>query len=87
MAGSGTAHLRGSGSDLILRVEHMVVEFPSPRGTVHAVSDVSLDVANGETLGIVGESGCGKSTTGRAIMRVPRRRRATCSSRAPTCRR
>jgi oligopeptide/dipeptide ABC transporter ATP-binding protein len=71
MAGSGTAHLRGPESDLVLRVEHMVVEFPSPRGTVHAVSDVSLDVANGETLGIVGESGCGKSTTGRAIMRVP----------------
>ena len=49
----------------------MVVNFPSARGTVHAVSDVSLDVVDGETLGIVGESGCGKSTTGKAIMRVP----------------
>ncbi len=55
----------------MLQVEHLVVEFPTRRGTVHAVSDVSLDLADGETLGIVGESGCGKSTTGKAIMRVP----------------
>ncbi|MFT3854232.1 MAG: ATP-binding cassette domain-containing protein [Ilumatobacteraceae bacterium] len=71
MAGSGTDHLRGSSGDKVLQVEHLVVEFSSPRGTVHAVSDVSLDLLNGETLGIVGESGCGKSTTGKAIMRVP----------------
>ena len=71
MAGTGTAHLRPDTDDLVLRVEHLVVDFPSRRGTVHAVSDVSLDLANRETLGIVGESGCGKSTTGKAIMRVP----------------
>ncbi len=71
MAGSGTAHLRQSDDDLVLKVEHLVVEFPTARGKVHAVSDVSLDLANRETLGIVGESGCGKSTTGKAIMRVP----------------
>jgi oligopeptide/dipeptide ABC transporter ATP-binding protein len=72
MAGSGTAHLRDEDADLVLRVEHLVVEFPVGRfGTVHAVSDVSFDLANGETLGIVGESGCGKSTTAKAIMRVP----------------
>ena len=71
MAGSGTAHLREDTVDKVLQVEHMVVEFPSSRGTVHAVSDVSLDLVDGETLGIVGESGCGKSTTGKAIMRVP----------------
>ena len=59
MAGTGTAHLRDDRDDLVLRVEHMVVEFPSRRGTVHAVSDVSLDLASRETLGIVGESGCG----------------------------
>ena len=39
---------------------------------MHAVSDISLDVLQGETLGLVGESGCGKSTTGRAIMQLPR---------------
>ncbi len=71
MAGSGTAHLRDAGSDLVLRVKHMVVDIATGRGTVHAVSDVSLDLADGETLGIVGESGCGKSTTGRAIVFAP----------------
>ncbi len=64
------AHLRDR-DDIVLSVEHVVVEFPSPSGTVHAVSDVSFDVAAGETLGLVGESGCGKSTTARAIMQVP----------------
>src|SRR5256885_12688524 len=71
MAGSGTAHLRSD--DALLRVENLVVEFPAGGGRrVHAVSDVSLDVLQGETLGLVGESGCGKSTTGRAIMQLPR---------------
>ena len=70
MAGSGTDHLRQR-DDLVITVEHMVVEFATRSGSVHAVSDVSLDLADGETLGIVGESGCGKSTTGKAIVRVP----------------
>jgi len=70
MAGSGTAHLRDD-DDVILRVEHLVVEFPAGRAKkVHAVSDVSFDVREGETLGLVGESGCGKSTTGRAIVQL-----------------
>ncbi len=71
MAGSGTAHLRQDKNDLVLQVEHLVVEYPSRRGAVHAVSDVSFDLADHETVGIVGESGCGKSTTGKAILRVP----------------
>ena len=72
MAGSGTATLRDR-PDILLRVEHLVVEFPAGRrATVHAVSDVSFDVARGETLGLVGESGCGKSTTGRTILQLPR---------------
>jgi peptide/nickel transport system ATP-binding protein len=72
MAGSGTAHLR-DGDDAMLRVEHLVVEFPaSGHQTVHAVSDVSFDILSGETLGVVGESGCGKSTTGRAVMQLPK---------------
>jgi peptide/nickel transport system ATP-binding protein len=72
MAGSGTAHLR-SDPDPLLKVEHLVVEFPAGRGQrIYAVSDVSLDVMKGETLGIVGESGCGKSTTAKAIVQSPR---------------
>jgi peptide/nickel transport system ATP-binding protein len=73
MAGTGTAHLHPD-TDALLRVEDLVVEFPVGRSglTVHAVSGLSLDVLPGETLGLVGESGCGKSTTGRAIMQLPR---------------
>jgi peptide/nickel transport system ATP-binding protein len=71
MAGIGKAHLRGADESL-LRVEDLVVEFPAGRGRkVHAVTEVNLDVLPGETLGLVGESGCGKSTTGKAIMQLP----------------
>src|SRR6478609_8563374 len=71
MAGIGDAHLRAEGETL-LRVENLVVEFKtSKKNVVHAVTDVSLDVLEGETLGLVGESGCGKSTTGKAIMQLP----------------
>jgi oligopeptide/dipeptide ABC transporter ATP-binding protein len=72
MAGSGTAHLRPE-DETLLRVDNLVVEFPVGRSglSVHAVSDISLDVKDGETLGLVGESGCGKSTTGKAIMQLP----------------
>jgi peptide/nickel transport system ATP-binding protein len=71
MAGTGHAHLRDG--DIVLRVEDLVVEFKVARNTtVKAVSGISFDVLRGETLGIVGESGCGKSTTGRAIMHIPK---------------
>lgn len=72
MAGSGTIQLRDD-DDIVLRIENLVVEFPVGRHqVVHAVSDLSFDVRRGETLGIVGESGCGKSTTARAIVQIPR---------------
>jgi len=72
MAGTGTAHLRDG--DALLRVENLVVEFPVGRTglKVNAVSGISFDVMRGETLGLVGESGCGKSTTGRAVMQLRR---------------
>jgi peptide/nickel transport system ATP-binding protein len=54
--------------DPLLVVEHLRVEFPTRRGTLTAVDDVSLSIAAGEVLGIVGESGAGKSLTGAAII-------------------
>lgn len=69
MAGSGRSHLRRA-RDVILQVRSLTVEYPLPgtKDAVQAVSDVSFDVAKGETLGVVGESGCGKSTLGRAVV-------------------
>jgi oligopeptide/dipeptide ABC transporter ATP-binding protein len=76
---------RGTGADsseipedVILRVNHLVKEFPITRGVffkkqvgaVQAVSDISFQVERGETLGLVGESGCGKSTTARSMLRL-----------------
>ena len=54
----------------ILRVEHLKKYFTTPKGTLHAVDDGNFSIRTGETLGVVGESGCGKSTMGRAILRL-----------------
>ncbi len=67
-----------SGDKALLKVENLEVHFPVTRGivferrigTVKAVDGVSFSIARGETLGLVGESGCGKSTVGRAILRL-----------------
>jgi len=69
MVGIGSNHLRGE-DDAVLRVEDLVVEFSVDGGTLRAVSGVSFDVQEGETLCIVGESGCGKSTTAKALIHL-----------------
>ena len=70
MAGTGSLHLR---DDVLLQVKNLNVRFPVSGGrVVQAVSGISFDIKKGETLGLVGESGCGKSTTGRAILQLPR---------------
>jgi oligopeptide transport system ATP-binding protein len=62
----------------LLEVDGLDVRFWTRRGTVHAVNDVSFTISQGETLGIVGESGCGKSVTALALMGIlPRAGRVT----------
>ncbi len=55
---------------MLLRVEHLKTCFHTPRGVIRAVDDVSFTLAKGEILGLVGESGCGKSVTSQSIMRL-----------------
>ncbi|WP_100065339.1 ABC transporter ATP-binding protein [Miniphocaeibacter massiliensis] len=54
----------------LLSVENLKKYFYTGKGVLHAVDDVSFDINKGETLGLVGESGCGKSTVGRALIRL-----------------
>jgi oligopeptide/dipeptide ABC transporter ATP-binding protein len=65
-------------ADVLLKVDNLVKEFPITKGifmkreigSVKAVSDISFHITKGETLGLVGESGCGKSTTARCVLRL-----------------
>jgi peptide/nickel transport system ATP-binding protein/glutathione transport system ATP-binding protein len=67
----------------VVAVDNLVVRFPvgrawlRPKGAIHAVDGVSFDLMRGETLAIVGESGCGKSTTARALLGLNRTTRGT----------
>ena len=69
--------LPSDSSTSLVQVEHLKVHFPilsgifqTESGRVRAVDDISFEIKKGETFGLVGESGCGKSTTGRAVIRL-----------------
>ncbi len=69
--------MSSNNENVLIRVEDLTMHFPIYRGVirrqvgaVHAVDGVSFDIREGETLGLVGESGCGKSTTGRTILQL-----------------
>lgn len=57
-------------SSVLLEVNNLKKYFPTPRGILHAVDDISFKIDSGKTLGIVGESGCGKSTLGRTVIHL-----------------
>ena len=57
-------------ADLIIQTIGLTKYFDTPRGKLHAVEDVNISIERGKTLGVVGESGCGKTTLGRLIMRL-----------------
>jgi len=67
-----------NGSGALVEVDHLKLYFPIKQGVlidrevarVHAVDDVTFTLTEGETLGLVGESGCGKTTLSRALMRL-----------------
>ncbi|MGZ8981986.1 MAG: ABC transporter ATP-binding protein, partial [Burkholderiaceae bacterium] len=75
--GSPATGALATGGEVLLEVRDLVKHFPTKAGLfggsgskVHAVDGVSFSIASGETLGLVGESGCGKSTTGKLILRL-----------------
>ena len=59
-------------SDTLLSIQDVTVEYTTQGKRFPAISEITLDIAEGETLGLVGESGCGKSTIGRAIIQLPK---------------
>src|SRR5947208_820212 len=89
---NGRGKGRGTLGETLLEVNDLVMHFPLTQGiifqrkvgAVQAVDGVSFTIKKGETLGLVGESGCGKSTTGRAILQLYKPTAGQSSSSART---
>jgi len=56
--------------DTLVSLQHLKLDLITSRGLIHAVRDINLDIMAGETHGIVGESGCGKTMTAKSILRL-----------------
>ena len=64
-------------NEVLLEIKNLKQYFnEGKRNEVRAIEDISFDIYKGETLGLVGESGCGKSTTGKAIIQLNRKHRS-----------
>ena len=63
-------NLRKSGQNVLLKVRNMKKFFHTPAGVLKAIDDVSFDLKQGEILGLIGESGSGKTTVGRCLVRL-----------------
>ena len=59
-----------NGREVVLQVEHLSVHYATPTGAVIAANDITFDVYRRELIGLIGESGCGKTTTAMAILRL-----------------
>ena len=62
--------MESAAGEPILEVKGLKKYFPTKRGLLHAVDDVNFSIQKGNTMGLVGESGCGKSTVGRLLLRL-----------------
>src|SRR3546814_13268184 len=62
--------MTGASMSAVVEVNDLSLEFPTYRGPVHALSNVTLSVGAGEIVGLVGESGCGKSVTSMSVIRL-----------------
>ena len=57
-------------NEILLSVKDLIVEYKSESGIIHAVNGVSFDIKRGETIGLVGETGAGKTTIAKSILRI-----------------
>ena len=69
-------------SNPILEVQNLKKYFKTPNGLLHAVDDVTFSIEKGKTLGVVGESGCGKTTLGKTILQLIRPTAGECIFKA-----